>query len=104
MTEYDPRAAADRLGQARSGAPLVRDRDIVPPDVAGAYAVQDALLARLGAVGGWKVGAKDPDAEPGAAPLPASGLLPSGVQLKGPTWQLRGVEMELAFRLGRDID
>lgn len=68
-----------------------------------AYAVQDALLRELGPVAGWKVGAKGPHQEPICAPLPARGLLPSGVTL-GEGYPLRGMEVELAFRLGRDFD
>ncbi|CAN5630880.1 hypothetical protein BH11PSE7_BH11PSE7_31990 [soil metagenome] len=61
-------------------------------------------MATLGPTGGWKVGAKSALAEPACAPMPASGLMPSGSQLVGAPWLLRGVELELAFRLGRDLN
>jgi 2-keto-4-pentenoate hydratase len=79
-------------------------RAITPSDRAGAYAIQDATLATIGPVAGWKVGAKDPQTEPHCAPLPASGLYASGVTLAGPAWRWRCVEVEVAFRLGRDLD
>lgn len=96
---FDARA----LLQARRshvGADATRS---LPPDRRAAYAVQDATLVALGPVGGWKVGAKHLEAEPTAAPLPAAGLLPGGCTLLGPDWQLRGIELEVAVRLGRDL-
>jgi hypothetical protein len=42
--------------------------------------MQDATVAALGPIGGWKVGAKSPEAEPVCAPLPASGMLASGAR------------------------
>jgi 2-keto-4-pentenoate hydratase len=64
-----------------------------------AYAVQDATLQAIGAVGGWKVGARSRSARPTCAPLPAIGLLPDGAHLKGPAWRLRGIESEVGFVL-----
>ncbi|MDA9509923.1 hydratase [Bradyrhizobium sp. CCBAU 11386] len=85
---------------ARSSGP-VSWRDILPSDRAAAYAIQDATLARIGPAGGWKVGASNPEAEPICAPLPASCLLASGVRLG--TGLLRGVEAEVALRVGRGL-
>ena len=99
-----PQQAAQLLIAARSGGPAVPWRDIVPADCAGAYAIQDATLAAIGPITGWKVGAKGPHAEPHCAPLPASGIHSSGVTLTGPAWRWRCVEVEVAFRLGRDLD
>ncbi|MBI2768136.1 MAG: fumarylacetoacetate hydrolase family protein [Burkholderiales bacterium] len=96
-------AFAGRLLATRRGAPPAQWRDVLPAARAGAYAVQDAVAAQLGAIGGWKVGAKGPDVEPACAPVPASGLLPSGVALIGPPWNLRGIEVEVAVRLGKDL-
>lgn len=92
---------AQRLLEARQNGALLDAREVLPMDAAAAYAVQDATAAALGPVGGWKVGAAGPAAEPSCAPLPASGLLPSGSQVAG---RLRGIEVEVALRLGRDID
>ena len=95
---------AHLLAEAHRGGARVRWRDVLPEDRAGAYAIQDATLARLGPIGGWKVGSKGPKAETACAPLPASGLLASGVTLVGDAWRMRGVEVEVALRLGRDLD
>jgi 2-keto-4-pentenoate hydratase len=94
--------AADRLVMARKRGRPVPWRQILPLDRAGAYAIQDATLARIGPCGGWKVGASGPEAEPICAPLPASGLLNSSAQ-PGPKFRLRGVEVEVALRVGRKL-
>jgi 2-keto-4-pentenoate hydratase len=96
--------AAQLLTAARTGGPAVPWCDIAPTDRAGAYAIQDATLAAIGPIAGWKVGAKSPQAEPHCAPLPASGIHASGATLTGPAWRWRCVEVEVAFRLGRDLD
>ena len=76
---------------------------IAAADRAAAFAVQDATLGLLGGSAGWKVGAKDPSAEPGCAPLPATGVMRSGVVLPDASHRLRGIEVEVALRLGRDL-
>jgi 2-keto-4-pentenoate hydratase len=100
---FSPGDAARRMLAARKGAAAVRSRDVAPPDTAAAYAVQDETLRALGPIGGWKVGAASPVAEPACAPLPAAGLLGDGATLLGPPWQMRGIEVEVAVRLGRDL-
>jgi 2-keto-4-pentenoate hydratase len=94
--------AADRLVAARNSGQPVSWRGILPLDRASAYAIQDATLARIGPSCGWKVGASGPNAEPICAPLPASGLFASGARL-GPEFSLRGVEVEVALRVGRAL-
>ena len=74
---FDPQAAARRLLDARRGIPTL-SADVQPPDRHGAYAIQDATVAQLGTVGGWKVGAKSVEAKPGSAPLPAAGFFETG--------------------------
>lgn len=100
---FDPAAAASALLQARRSHRGTAALQPPPPDRPAAYAVQDATLAALGPVRGWKVGAKNLAMEPTAAPLPAAGLLATGCSLQGPAWQVRGIELEVAVRLGRDL-
>lgn len=102
-TTPNPEAAALALHAAWQHGLRVPAVNIQPTDPAGAYAIQDATLRHLGTVGGWKVGARSPEAEPICAPLPLARLLPSGSTLTGPSWQRRGVEVEVAIRLGRDL-
>ena len=102
-SSFDAAAVARRLVAARKGAALVPHADALPPDRGAALQVQDHTLAALGAIGGWKVGAKDAQSEPGCSPLPASGVFPSGAKLIGAPWRLRGIEVEVGVRLGRDL-
>lgn len=100
---FNPTVIARRLVAAHKGAAAVAHAQVTPPDEPAAYAVQDATLAGLGPLGGWKVGAKTPSALPTCAPLPARGLFASGARLLGPPWRMRGIEVEVAVRLGKDL-
>ena len=100
---FDPAVAARRLLAARKGTAPVPCAELLPPDAAHAYAVQDATMAGLGAAAGWKVGAKGPALEPGCAPIPAAGVFDSGASLLGPPWRMRGIEVEVAVRLRKDL-
>jgi 2-keto-4-pentenoate hydratase len=96
-------AAALLVNAWQSGKPVM-SAEIQPQDRQGAYAIQDAMMQRLGRVGGWKVGARGETDEPACAPLPASVILPTGTPLpQGLHQRLRVIEVEVAFRLGRDL-
>lgn len=97
-------AATQLLLDARHSGLALDWRRLAVGDAETAYAVQDAQLLRLGPIGGWKVGSKGDGGTPGCAPLPVSGVLPSGTTLAGPQWRMRGLEVELALRVGRDYD
>lgn len=73
-----------------------------PRTEAEAYAVQDGVAARLGRVGGWKVGAKGPASEPFRAPIMADALFPAG-PVPAARFNLIGVEAELAYRFDRAL-
>jgi len=70
-------------------------------DAAEAYAVQAAVQARLGAIGGWKVGAAGAGFT--CAPLPLSGIVGSGALVREAECPDRGVEAEVALLLGADL-
>jgi 2-keto-4-pentenoate hydratase len=74
-----------------------------PADEAAAYAIQHEVARGVGEIGGWKVGATGPDGPPNAAPLPASGILPSPARLDPAIYTDRLVESEIAFRLAGDL-
>lgn len=107
----DTDAAADLLHAgllhgAPDPAPRIADLPPAcrPASEAEAYAIQAALIARLGgAIGGWKVGAPGPDAPISCAPLPSRDLVDSPASLPAERFTLRGVESEIAFRLGADL-
>jgi 2-keto-4-pentenoate hydratase len=97
--------AAQFLLAVRQGGrrPAALPESMRPRTVGDAYAIQDAVATTLGAVGGWKVGAKGPAAEPTCAPLPASLILRSPQRFARGRFADNGVEAELAFTLARDL-
>ncbi|SAK54988.1 2-keto-4-pentenoate hydratase-like protein [Caballeronia fortuita] len=76
-----------------------------PASAGDAYAAQDATLRALDAdIGGWKVGAKTHDGPVQAAPLPADGIHKTGARLSMLAFGKAGLELEIAFRLGRRFE
>ena len=98
-----PQAIAQRLLDVRRTHVPLTEAECEVASRDDAYAVQNLTLAALGPARAWKVGAKSLQAEPTCAPLPAVGVLASGAHLTGPGWRLRGIEVELAVRFGRDL-
>jgi 2-keto-4-pentenoate hydratase len=94
--------AARLLDARRTGAIFAVAPEEAPQTEAAAYAVQHAVAARLGPIGGWKVGAAGPDGSPSGAPLPASGIVEAPARLP-PSYSDRLVEAEIAFRIARDL-
>lgn len=98
--------AADLLLAARH-YPAKRLADLPaelrPTELPLAYAIQQRIMATLGPIGGWKVGAPNEQATPLCAPLPASGVVASPVKLASATHPMRGIEAEVAFRIGHDL-
>jgi 2-keto-4-pentenoate hydratase len=101
----DIEAAARQLLSARitGRAIALLPPGATPRSLEEAYAIQDAQMRALAPVGGWKVGAKSPDAEPTCAPLPASGIHASPHRFDATRFPLRLVEAEIGFRIGRDL-
>jgi 2-keto-4-pentenoate hydratase len=75
---------------------------LVPQDRTAAYAVQHQVAATFGGIGGWKVGAPG-GGEPICGALPASGVQASPTRLAAATHPYRGIEAEVAFRMGADL-
>ncbi|WP_029011279.1 2-keto-4-pentenoate hydratase [Azospirillum halopraeferens] len=97
--------AADFLIAARTGASRPDDlpEDLRPADAEDAYAIQDAVVRRIGPAGAWKVGARTPEAEPNRAPILTSVMSAAPAALPGTAFSMRGIEAEVAVRLGRDL-
>jgi 2-keto-4-pentenoate hydratase len=97
--------AANLLLDARRTAAPITDlpTELSPVSVDEAYFVQDTIAEAYGEVGGWKIGAPTPEAEPMFAPMPAAWITPSGSLLSGITRRYRGLEAEIAFLLGADL-
>lgn len=78
------------------------DRALYPQERADAYATQAHILHLRGEVaGGWKVGAKSAEGAVQGSPLPASCLFASGTHFDPKRYAPAGLELEIAFRLGR---
>lgn len=97
--------AAHLLLQARSsGQPLAElPEHCRPTTFEQAYAIQDLLLLQLGPVGGWKVGAKNPEAEPTCAPMPHGGISVGPTSLDARRFRMRGVEIEAGVVLKHNL-
>jgi 2-keto-4-pentenoate hydratase len=81
----------------------------IPRNLAAAEVIQDAMIANLGLIGGWKLGATTLAArtklglsQPFFGAVPASRIVCSGSVIEVPLGAM-GVEPEYAFRFGRDI-
>jgi 2-keto-4-pentenoate hydratase len=74
-----------------------------PVDVAAGYALQSKVVAGLGEVGGYKIGAGGPDETPLYAPILAHEIHPSGVSLSLAAFPGALIEAEIAFRLRCDL-
>ena len=95
----------DLLHQARLTGRTLEDlpAENMPADLSEIYLVQDRLAACFGEIGGWKIGATDPEATPVFAPMPLAWMAPSGSTLSGTHWRYRGLEAEIAFLVGQDL-
>lgn len=98
------RAAASWLLRARREGPgAAFPEEMRPRDAAEAVAVQRLVLAEIGPIGGWKVGAAGPEAVPSCAPLPASGIYRGDRVFPAAAFTTREAESEIAFVMGRDL-
>jgi 2-keto-4-pentenoate hydratase len=97
MTEHD---IAARLLAARAGTGPAQ---IEVADERQAYAVQQLVAAKLGPIGGWKVGAAGQAAPPSCAPMPDSGLFKGPKNLDPKVFTQREVEAEIGFTFRTDL-
>jgi 2-keto-4-pentenoate hydratase len=94
-------AFAEQLMSAR-----MRGQAIAVParslsSITEAYRIQDAVATRFGPVVGWKVGATSPAGLPTCAPLLAGTVVADGRRTIGAGVSHVGIELEMAFRIGR---
>ncbi len=101
MTQTVAQAVAMlRAARSETGPIAALPAHLRPADQAAAYAIQHAVAEGV-AVGGWKVGLAGVGQGYLCAPMPQAGIAASPARL--PAGRLRGVEAEVAFRLGRDL-
>jgi 2-keto-4-pentenoate hydratase len=87
-----------------SNAPLdAAKQPAAPLSVTDAYAIQAFVASRSAAVGGWKVGAPAPHEQATFAPVVSSGVCASGAALDDGGRRMRGIEVEIAYRLAADL-
>jgi len=95
------------LLEARAGGALVdAAREPGPADLAEVYRVQDLVLRALAGAarpGAWKAIPPRPGTEPAASPVPPAQVVSSPARLPAGR-ELLGVEAEIAFRLGADLE
>lgn len=96
-------ATARSLVAARTSRRLVAHLPFPPSSLHDAYAIQDAVAQEMGSIGGWKVGAKGPAAQPTCAPLFAGLIYRAPAVVPAHTLGMIGIEAEIAFRLDRGI-
>lgn len=80
--------------------------ELAPATAQAAYRVQDLVFAALyprQRAGAWKVGGPRPDIEPTAAPIPSARVYASPARVPAQAFHMIGIEVEIAFRLGRDL-
>lgn len=97
--------AAEALLDARKRGVMLRalPAGCEPADYDEAYAVQDVVSKALGPVGGWKVGVREPGAEPTYAPMPESAIVRSGYHMPAYPAGKCGIECEIAVCMKADL-
>lgn len=102
-------AAVDALVHARQTHSLTSAATFPLPNAEAAYAVQAGVARELGWFSSdvpehWKSGGPSRDAVLTHAPLPPAGVWTSPASAGDWPLQLRGIEAEVALRLGRNVD
>jgi 2-keto-4-pentenoate hydratase len=103
--EADLMRAADMLLDARRTKTPIEDlpAELRPVDIDEVYFVQDRVAEAYDAIGGWKIGAGSPEATPLYAPMPLIWIAEGGCMLNDARHRFRGLEAEIAFRMGEDL-
>lgn len=99
------REAADMLLTARrTGTSIASLPEAVAPTTEEeAFLIQDVMGVAFAPIGGWKIGARNAEAEPTFCPLPTAWMGANGACFRGLTHRLRGIEAEIAFRVGTPL-
>jgi 2-keto-4-pentenoate hydratase len=102
MTPQQIEQAAQALAAARTGQPIPAIPDAArPQSEADSYAIQDAVMHRLGErAGGWKVG-YSPEGGIFCAPIHASKVFASPANLPASGFHVIGIECEIGFRVNQ---
>lgn len=98
-------AAARFLAEARAARRLVAGlpTGLAPADEAEAWAMHEAVVATLGPVVAWKVGAPTPTADVGVGMITADTVAASPAIYEADAFGLAAVEAEVAVTIARDF-
>ena len=102
MTFSANRAAAALLEARRTRQPIAVAPD-GPADAAQAFAVQDVVARALGPAAAWKVGTAGPGKPHTRAPIAVPLVRPSPCRWPAGEFLRIGIEVEIAFRIGRHL-
>lgn len=104
MTPEQIEAAATALVNGRNGPPIAALPEAArPQSEADSYAIQDAVIAKLGeAIGGWKVGIS-PEGGHFAAPIYSSKIRATPAAMPARGFHLIGIECEIGFRINQAL-
>ena len=102
MTPEQIEQGAQALAAARTGKPIAGIPEAArPQSEADSYAIQDAVMRRLGELaGGWKVG-YSPEGGVFCAPIYASKVHASPARLPASGFHVIGIECEIGFRVNQ---
>jgi 2-keto-4-pentenoate hydratase len=105
MIQDTAQDAARLLLKARASGALLPGlpQESAPRTTEAAYAIQQRIMQALGDIGGWKVGAPGPTAEPNCAPMPAAGMARSPAELRTSDFAAPFIESEIAFLFRTDL-
>ncbi|WEK06024.1 MAG: hypothetical protein P0Y65_07150 [Candidatus Devosia phytovorans] len=104
MTLNTTEDLAAALIAAHDGGPLIDSvpAHLRPVDMPAVVALQDMIVDRIGAVGGWKVMAGG-TGEPLCAPIPTNRYFADGETIDAARHRLVLVELEIGVKLGQDL-
>jgi|SRR5215217_5707898 len=100
-----PHPLTAKLLSSRSTGTVIVDlsNDLVPHDIASAYAIQNETIAALGPVAAWKVAPMPAHGDPTCSPILQANVYRNGAKLKRKDFPGLAIEAEVAVRLGRDL-
>ncbi len=104
MTPQQIDDAATALVAARTDRPIATLPEAArPPTAADSYAIQDAVLRRLGErIGGWKIG-RAPEGDVICSPIYASRVYPSPASVPARGFHFIAIECEIGFRVNESF-
>jgi 2-keto-4-pentenoate hydratase len=106
MSDHVERCARLLLDAHAARRQFVAGADPAPASLDDAYRIQDRVLAALGPgrrPTAWKVSPPRPGFGSVASPIPADRVLRSPAAVRAASYNVVGIEAEVAFRLGRDL-